>query len=106
MPGSNAFWLFSERLAATGAVAGYACGGPGEPCDPGNRPYFRWGAPATRGQISKITATAAGLPDPVLYPGSFSDWARAGLPVASGPEPGARPSTVARSVRPRAPESA
>jgi len=30
----------------------------------------------------------AGLPDPVLYAGSYSDWTRAGLPVATGPEPG------------------
>ncbi len=30
----------------------------------------------------------AGLPDPLLYPGSFSDWSRSGLPVATGPEPG------------------
>lgn len=30
----------------------------------------------------------AGLPDPLLYPGSFSDWSRAGLPIATGPEPG------------------
>jgi thiosulfate/3-mercaptopyruvate sulfurtransferase len=48
----------------------------------------------------------AGLPDPVLYAGSFSDWSRAGLPVTSGPEPGARPSTVGASVRPSAPEGA
>lgn len=26
----------------------------------------------------------AGLPDPVLYPGSFSDWSRAGEPVETG----------------------
>ena len=30
----------------------------------------------------------AGLPDPLLYPGSFSDWSRSGLPVVTGPEPG------------------
>ena len=30
----------------------------------------------------------AGLPDPLLYPGSYSDWSRRGLPVATGPEPG------------------
>jgi thiosulfate/3-mercaptopyruvate sulfurtransferase len=41
----------------------------------------------------------AGLPDPILYPGSFSDWSRAGLPVASGAEPGARPSSIAASAR-------
>ena len=31
----------------------------------------------------------AGLPDPLLYPGSYSDWSRAGEPVSVGPEPGA-----------------
>ena len=41
----------------------------------------------------------AGLRDPILYPGSFSDWSRAGLPVASGAEPGARPSSIAASAR-------
>jgi len=47
---------------------------------------------------SGITACAnalamriAGLPDPILYPGSYSDWSRAGEPVATGPEPGERP---------------
>ncbi|HEV8545032.1 MAG TPA: sulfurtransferase [Candidatus Limnocylindrales bacterium] len=30
----------------------------------------------------------AGLPDPLLYPGSFSDWSRTELPVAVGSEPG------------------
>jgi thiosulfate/3-mercaptopyruvate sulfurtransferase len=31
----------------------------------------------------------AGLPDPLLYPGSFSDWSRSGNEVVTGPEPGA-----------------
>jgi thiosulfate/3-mercaptopyruvate sulfurtransferase len=31
----------------------------------------------------------AGLPDPLLYPGSYSDWSRTDLPVAVGAEPGA-----------------
>ena len=30
----------------------------------------------------------AGLPDPILYPGSYSDWTQAGYPVATGDEPG------------------
>jgi thiosulfate/3-mercaptopyruvate sulfurtransferase len=30
----------------------------------------------------------AGLPDPILYPGSYSDWSRARMPVATGDEPG------------------
>src|SRR5262249_40274178 len=64
-PASNAFWLFIERLAAHGAISGYACGGPSEPCDAQNRPYVRWGADATRGQISKIDASAAHFTEPV-----------------------------------------
>jgi thiosulfate/3-mercaptopyruvate sulfurtransferase len=33
----------------------------------------------------------AGLPDPILYPGSWSDWSTAGYPAAIGPEPGPPP---------------
>jgi thiosulfate/3-mercaptopyruvate sulfurtransferase len=33
----------------------------------------------------------ARLPDPLLYPGSYSDWSRSGMPVATGPEPGEPP---------------
>ena len=35
-----------------------------------------------------LALRVAGLPDPLLYPGSFSDWSRPDLPVAVGPEPG------------------
>ena len=35
-----------------------------------------------------LAMRVAGLPDPILYPGSYSDWSRAGLPVTVGPEPG------------------
>jgi thiosulfate/3-mercaptopyruvate sulfurtransferase len=33
----------------------------------------------------------AGMPDPILYVGSYSDWSRSGEPVATGPEPGDPP---------------
>ena len=33
----------------------------------------------------------AGLPDPLVYPGSYSDWSRSGEPVAVGPQPGSPP---------------
>lgn len=33
----------------------------------------------------------AGLPDPILYPGSYSDWTYAGEPVALGQDPGEPP---------------
>lgn len=38
-----------------------------------------------------LAMRVAGLPDPILYPGSYSDWSTAGGPVAVGPEPGAPP---------------
>jgi thiosulfate/3-mercaptopyruvate sulfurtransferase len=38
-----------------------------------------------------LAMRAAGLPDPLLYPGSYSDWTQSGLPVATGPEPGDPP---------------
>jgi hypothetical protein len=65
VPNSNPFWFYIELLSMVGAASGYNCGGSGEPCDPLNRPYFRWGNPATRGQIAKITAVTAGWNGPV-----------------------------------------
>jgi hypothetical protein len=54
LPGDT-FWVYIERMASRGIINGYPCGGPGEPCiGPTNRPYFRVGNSATRGQVSKI----------------------------------------------------
>nr|MDQ5825600.1 S-layer homology domain-containing protein [Chloroflexota bacterium] len=63
-PGSP-FYEFVERLAGTGAISGYPCGGAGEACDAQNRSYFRPNSPATRGQISKIVSIAAGFEEDV-----------------------------------------
>jgi thiosulfate/3-mercaptopyruvate sulfurtransferase len=38
-----------------------------------------------------IAMRLAGLPDPILYVGSYSDWSRSGELVATGPEPGDPP---------------
>ena len=38
-----------------------------------------------------LALRAAGLPDPILYVGSYSDWSRSGEPVVTGPEPGDPP---------------
>jgi thiosulfate/3-mercaptopyruvate sulfurtransferase len=38
-----------------------------------------------------LAMRAAGLPNPILYVGSFSDWSRSGEPVATGAEPGEPP---------------
>jgi N-acetylmuramoyl-L-alanine amidase len=59
-PGST-FYDYVQRLASRGYMQGYPCGGPGEPCGPENRPYFRTFNNATRGQASKIISEAAGF---------------------------------------------
>jgi thiosulfate/3-mercaptopyruvate sulfurtransferase len=38
-----------------------------------------------------LAMRVAGLPDPILYVGSYSDWSRSGEAVATGPEPGPPP---------------
>jgi thiosulfate/3-mercaptopyruvate sulfurtransferase len=38
--------------------------------------------------FTSLTMRLAGLPDPILYPGSYSDWTQAGMPIATGPDPG------------------
>ena len=35
-----------------------------------------------------LAIRAAGLPDAILYPGSYSDWTQSDYPVATGPDPG------------------
>jgi hypothetical protein len=63
VPYGSTFWMYVERLASSGVMAGYACGGPNEPCDGENRSYFRPAAGATRGQLTKIVSNAAGYSD-------------------------------------------
>jgi N-acetylneuraminic acid mutarotase len=64
VPVGSTFQVFIGRLASRGYIGGYPCGGPGEPCiSPGNLPYFRPNNSATRGQITKIDANAAGYND-------------------------------------------
>lgn len=65
VPTTHTFYPWINRLTRRGVMGGYPCGGQGEPCGLANRPYFRPGNPATRGQISKIVAVAAGFVEPV-----------------------------------------
>ena len=60
----STFYPFIECLACRGIINGYPCGGPGEPCNPANDPYFRPGNNVTRGQFSKIASNSAGFNDP------------------------------------------
>ena len=54
------FWGYGyiEAAAAHGVIRGYPCGGPGEPCDPQQRPYFHPVAGVSRAQIVKMIVLA------------------------------------------------
>jgi hypothetical protein len=59
VPPANTFYLWVERVASRGIIGGYPGGGLGEPClPPANRPYYRPGNTATRGQTAKIVNQA------------------------------------------------
>ncbi|MDQ3706740.1 MAG: S-layer homology domain-containing protein [Chloroflexota bacterium] len=61
VPPDSPFWLWIERLTGRGVMSGYPCGAPGEPCVTPNSLYFRASGNATRGQLTKIVANAAGF---------------------------------------------
>jgi len=56
VPVGSTYYTFTYRLVSRTIMAGYACGVVGEPCGPGNLPYFRPNNNATRGQTSKIVS--------------------------------------------------
>jgi len=59
---THTFYAWINRLSMRGHMGGYPCGTiPEEPCGAENRPYFRPFANATRGQLAKIVANAAGV---------------------------------------------
>ncbi|MDQ6694801.1 MAG: S-layer homology domain-containing protein, partial [Chloroflexota bacterium] len=63
---SSPFYVWINRLTNRGYMGGYPCGTrPDEPCvAPENRPYFRPGDNASRGQLSKIVSNTAGFNEP------------------------------------------
>lgn len=61
LPGSP-FYDYTNSLYRDDVISGYACGGPGEPCDAQNRPYYRPGSDVTRAQMSKFVDNARHLP--------------------------------------------
>jgi hypothetical protein len=61
VPAGSTFYQYVTCLICQGIVSGYACGGPGEPCDPAHDPYFRPNSSVTRGQLAKIVSQAAGF---------------------------------------------
>ncbi|MEO8288693.1 MAG: S-layer homology domain-containing protein [Chloroflexota bacterium] len=73
VPAGSTFYDFVERLASRSIINGYACGGSGEPCAVGSRPYFRPSAGVTRGQTAKIVVVASGMPAPPSAQQLFED---------------------------------
>jgi thiosulfate/3-mercaptopyruvate sulfurtransferase len=72
-----------EELRARYGELGIVEGAPGEvvvSCGSG-----------TSATHHSLAMRAAGLPDPTLYVGSYSDWSRSGEPIATGVEPGDPP---------------
>ncbi|HEY0071001.1 MAG TPA: S-layer homology domain-containing protein [Chloroflexia bacterium] len=72
VPTSNTFYQYIEYAYNAGAISGYTCGGPGEPCDPQHRAYFRPLQNVTRGQLSKMVSAAFGFNEAVAGQ-SFQD---------------------------------
>jgi hypothetical protein len=60
---SNPFYAFANRLYQQDVISGYTCGGPGEPCDQYNRPYYRPTSDVTRQQMAKFLDNARRLPE-------------------------------------------
>ncbi len=74
VPPAHPFFAVVEAGAAHGIISGYACGGPGEPCDSQHRPYFRPYAAITRAQLAKVISLARGYPPPAPgSPPTFAD---------------------------------
>jgi hypothetical protein len=65
VPEGHTFFTWINRLSLRGHMSGYPCGGEGEPCGPGSRPYFRPYSSVTRGQSAKIISNAAGFVEPI-----------------------------------------
>ena len=60
VPPGSTFYEYIMQLVSRGVIGGYDCGTiAAEPCGPEKRPYFRPGAPVSRGQLSKIISNTA-----------------------------------------------
>jgi len=58
VPRGSTFYDYVETGVGNGVTSGYPCGGPGEPCDNRQRPYFRPNSHVSRGQLAKMIAIA------------------------------------------------
>ncbi len=80
------------RMLGPGALrAVYADLGIDADGGPGGRDVVASCGSGTSATHHSLAMRVAGLPDPILYVGSYSDWSRSGEPIATGPEPGDPP---------------
>lgn len=82
-----------EQFASLGIEDGPAAGGGA-----GSRDVVLSCGSGTSACHHALAMRVAGLPDPILYVGSYSDWSRSGEAVATGKEPGEPPPTREESA--------
>jgi hypothetical protein len=69
----STFYDYIETAYHHSIISGYPCGGIGEPCGPGNLPYFRPASNVTRGQAMKIVVGGRGWTIDVTGGPHFTD---------------------------------
>lgn len=72
----STFYDYIETAFHHGLINGYPCGGVGEPCGPGNLPYFRPSTNVSRGQAMKIVVGGRGWPIDTTGGPHFTDVAQ------------------------------
>ena len=85
--GTDGRFLSPDTLAARFAALG-AAGPPGAAAQ---QPVVVSCGSGVNACHLALAMRAAGLPDPLLYPGSYSDWSRSGKPIVTGDAPGGMP---------------
>lgn len=80
--------LPASELAARFRALGVDDSGSSDSSDSSDGPVVTSCGSGVSACFTSLAMRIAGLPDPILYPGSYSDWSRSGMPVAVGPEPG------------------
>lgn len=92
--GADGRFLAARDLEARFRALGAGVVGAGAGSGPEVVTYCGSGVSACH---NALAMRLAGLPDAILYPGSWSDWSTAGYPVATGPEPGHAPDQADQS---------
>ena len=85
--GADGLFLPAADLVARFEALGVAGEFDGRPSDPAVEVVTSCGSGISACH-NALAMRAAGLPDPILYVGSYSDWTASGYPIAIGPEPG------------------